>query len=59
MGDEHGCYAGVGVFGQYLWIDPAASLVIARFASQPLPTDDDVDADTARCFLAVGKALRD
>ena len=59
VGDEHGCYTGIGVFGQYLWIDPAASLVIAKFASQPLPTDENVDADTARCFLAVGRALRD
>ncbi len=57
MGDEHGCYSGIGVYGQYLWIDPAASLVIARFASQPLPTDDATDADAARCFLAVGRAL--
>ena len=57
MGDEHGAYTGIGVFGQYLWIDPAASLVIAKFASQPLPTDEAVDADTARCFRAVGEAL--
>ena len=57
MGDDHGAYTGIGVFGQYLWIDPAASLVIAKFASQPLPTDEAVDRDTARCFQAIGKAL--
>ena len=57
MGDSRGCYTGIGVYGQYLWIDPVASLVIARFASQPLPTDDDLDADIARCFLAVGREL--
>ncbi len=57
MGDEHGCYTGIGVYGQYLWIDPTASLVIARFASQPLPTDKATDADAARCFLAAGRAL--
>ncbi len=59
MGDEHGCYTGIGVYGQYLWIDPVASVVIAKFASQPLPTDENVDRDTARCFLALGKALVD
>ena len=58
MGDEHGAYTGIGVFGQYLWVDPAAGLVIAKFASQPLPTDENVDGDTARCFLAVGRALK-
>ncbi len=57
MGDDHGAYSGIGVFGQYLWIDPAASLVIAKFASQPLPTDEAVDGDTARCFQAIGRAL--
>lgn len=57
MGDAHGAYTGIGVFGQYLWIDPAASLVIAKFASQPLPTDEAVDRDTARCFQAIGAAL--
>ncbi|MBC6440708.1 MAG: serine hydrolase [Rhodospirillales bacterium] len=57
MGDAHGSYTGIGVFGQYLWIDPVASLVIAKFASQPMPTDDNVKKDTALCFLAVGRAL--
>jgi len=57
MGDSHGAYTGIGVFGQYLWIDPVASLVIAKFASEPLPVDDNVSLDTARCFQAVGQAL--
>ncbi|MEN9316920.1 MAG: hypothetical protein RIS35_3313 [Pseudomonadota bacterium] len=30
---------GVGVFGQNVFVDPAADLVIARCASQPLPLD--------------------
>jgi len=30
---------GVGVFGQHLFIDPAADLVVAKCASQPLPLD--------------------
>ncbi|MBN33397.1 MAG: serine hydrolase [Rhodospirillaceae bacterium] len=57
MGDGHSAYTGIGVFGQYLWIDPVASLVIAKFASEPLPTDDNVSLDTARCFQAIGLAL--
>jgi CubicO group peptidase (beta-lactamase class C family) len=30
---------GLGVFGQHLFIDPAADLVIAKCSSQPLPLD--------------------
>jgi CubicO group peptidase (beta-lactamase class C family) len=30
---------GVGVFGQHLFIDPAADLVVAKCASQPMPLD--------------------
>jgi CubicO group peptidase (beta-lactamase class C family) len=30
---------GFGVFGQHLFIDPAADLVIAKCSSQPLPMD--------------------
>jgi hypothetical protein len=31
--------SGLGVFGQHLFIDPAADLVIAKCSSQPLPLD--------------------
>ncbi|MBK0393970.1 serine hydrolase domain-containing protein [Ramlibacter algicola] len=37
---------GVGVFGQHLFIDPAADLVIAMCASQPLPLDESFVALT-------------
>lgn len=57
QGDDHGAYTGIGVFSQWLWIDPAASLVIAKFSSAPLPTDEAVDANHARCFQAIGRAL--
>lgn len=30
---------GVGVFGQYVFVDPAADLVVAKCSSQPLPLD--------------------
>jgi CubicO group peptidase (beta-lactamase class C family) len=37
---------GVGVFGQHLFVDPAADLVIAKCASQPLPLDESFLAMT-------------
>jgi hypothetical protein len=39
-----GVYAGLGVFGQFLYVYPAADVVIARFSSRPKaldPTDKD------------------
>lgn len=34
---ERGGFYGVGIFGQYLWLDPQANVVIAMFASLPAP----------------------
>jgi CubicO group peptidase (beta-lactamase class C family) len=45
---------GVGVFGQHVFIDPAADLVIAQCASQPLP----LDASFLSLTLAGVEALR-
>ncbi|WP_427912907.1 serine hydrolase domain-containing protein [Ramlibacter sp. MMS24-I3-19] len=45
---------GLGVFGQHVFIDPAADLVIARCASQPLPLDKPFVAMT----LAGVEAIR-
>jgi len=36
---ERPMISGLGVFGQHLFIDPAADLVIAKCSSQPLPLD--------------------
>ncbi len=57
IGDSHTCYTGIGIHGQYLWIDPVADMVIAKLASEPLATDDSISLDTARCFQAIGAAL--
>lgn len=40
-GDEHGCFYGVGIFGQYLWLNPATDVVIAKLSSFPVASDDD------------------
>jgi hypothetical protein len=57
IGNDHGAYTGIGVFGQWLYIDPKASTVIAVFSSQPLPSDDNVSIDSVRCFDAIARAL--
>lgn len=41
-GDAHGCFYGVGIYGQYVWMDPASDVVIAKHSSLP---DADSDED--------------
>jgi len=59
IGNDHGAYTGIGVFGQWLYVDPKASTVIAVFSSQPLPSDDNVSIDSLRCFDAIARTLAD
>ncbi|MBI2243123.1 MAG: serine hydrolase [Nocardioides sp.] len=34
-GDDHGAIYGAGIHGQYLWVDPSAEIVIAKFGAHP------------------------
>lgn len=49
---------GVGVFGQHLFVDPAADLVIAQCASQPLPLDESYLSLTLAGVEALRALLR-
>ena len=40
-GDEHGCFYGVGIYGQYVWLNPTTDVVIARLATREQASDDD------------------
>lgn len=40
-GDEHGCHFGVGIYGQFVWMNPAADTVVAKLSSLPEADDDD------------------
>lgn len=44
VGDGRGTLAAVGIHGQWLWVDPASRVVIAKTASRPDPSDDDATA---------------
>lgn len=41
-GDSHGCFYGIGIYGQYVWMDPAADVVVAKMSSLP-----EADSDAA------------
>ncbi len=34
-GDDHGVVYGAGIHGQYLWVDPRAEVVVAKFGAHP------------------------
>ncbi len=56
-GNEHDAFCGIGIHGQWLYVDPAASVVIAKFSSQPAAVDDAMDDLCLRAFDAVARSL--
>jgi CubicO group peptidase (beta-lactamase class C family) len=48
--DADGCFYGVGIYGQYVWMNPATDVVIAKVSSLPLADDDGVWAEHVAFF---------
>jgi hypothetical protein len=57
IGNDHGAFCGIGIHGQWLYVDPAASVVIAKFSSQPVAVDDAMDDLCLRTFDAIARSL--
>ena len=55
--DDHGAYAARGVHGQTIWIDPAADMVIVRFASHPTAANGANDPTSLPAYRAVANHL--
>ncbi len=55
--DEHGTFYGGGVYGQHLWIDPTARVVIAKLSTRPAPLDESLNDLTLRAFTAIAAEL--
>ena len=51
-------FFGVGIHGQYLWVEPGAQMVAVKFSSQPAPSDDVMDRLSLDGLWALGGALR-
>ncbi|MCB1446785.1 MAG: serine hydrolase [Rhizobiaceae bacterium] len=45
-----GAYCGIGIHGQWLYVDPAMETVIVRLACQPEPVTDAFDRDNLALF---------
>lgn len=55
--NEHGAFMARGVHGQALYIDPAAEMVIARFASHPQAGNTANDPTSLPAYHALAKFL--
>ena len=55
--DDHGAFAARGVHGQTIWIDPAADMVIVRFASNPVAGNAANDPTSLPAYRAVADYL--
>jgi CubicO group peptidase (beta-lactamase class C family) len=55
--NEHGAYTARGIHGQGIYIDPAAEMVIARFASHPIAGNVGIDPNSLPAYDAVARHL--
>ena len=56
-GDATSPFFGVGIYGQFVWIDPTAGIVIVKLSSLPKALDTVVTRDHHRAFASVAAAL--
>jgi CubicO group peptidase (beta-lactamase class C family) len=55
--DAHGDYSARGIHGQAIYIDPAAEMVIARFASHPIAGNVGIDPMSLPAYEAIAARL--
>jgi CubicO group peptidase (beta-lactamase class C family) len=56
--NAHGAFTARGIHGQAIYIDPAAEMVIARFASHPQGANYNLDPTSLPAYHAIGAYLR-
>jgi CubicO group peptidase (beta-lactamase class C family) len=55
--NPHGAFTARGIHGQGIYIDPAAEMVIVRFASHPLAANANYDSTSLPAYDAVARHL--
>ena len=55
--NAHGAFTARGIHGQGIYVDPAAEMVIVRFASHPLAANANYDATSLPAYDAVARHL--
>lgn len=56
-GNAHGAFFGLGIHGQWLYVDPPSGVVIAKQSSQPDPDEDAMECLHLSAFDAIARAL--
>jgi CubicO group peptidase (beta-lactamase class C family) len=56
-GAASGAFCGIGIHGQWLYVDPKAEVVIAKMSSQPEPVDEPLDVDMVAFFEALSRMV--
>ncbi|MBN9220447.1 MAG: serine hydrolase [Mesorhizobium sp.] len=56
-GFANGAYCGIGIHGQWLYVDPKTEVVIAKMSSQPEPVDDPLDIEIVAFFEALSRIV--
>lgn len=56
-GNAHGAFCAIGIHDQWIYVDPAAEVVIVKQSSQPMPSDPQIDLLHLAAFDALARAL--
>jgi hypothetical protein len=57
-GSPSGAFGGIGIHGQWLWVDPQREVVIAVVSAQEEPENEDIDFTLMREFEAIAEAVK-
>jgi len=52
LGGEHRSFTGIGIHGQYLYVDPVADVVVVKFSAWPTEDDEGLDYETIAAIQA-------
>ena len=56
-GNERGNVTGIGIYGQYLWLDPATDTVIVKMSTWPEPDSEQLHGLQNQLLLDVSRSL--
>lgn len=56
-GHENGAYCGIGIHGQWLYVDPTTEVVMSKMSSQTEPVDDPLDFEIVAFFEALSRMV--
>ncbi|MFT5504572.1 MAG: CubicO group peptidase (beta-lactamase class C family) [Gammaproteobacteria bacterium] len=55
--DGSGTFLGIGIHGQWLYVNPETGVTISKFSSYPTPMNDELDLLTLEAFNSMSRAL--